>query len=217
MKTSSLVIACVTLLATTSAHAIDAEYRRLLERSGCTQVTETQGCDIHKTKAENARASGNAKATTGEKAAAALAILGIAALAHHNKHYEKDYEPAGGNETAEFERGYRDGVHGYDYNSNNSTKDYAQGYQAGDKERGNSTAYRQWDAAKEKAPQAAVKGCAKIVAQNFAVDWHQVHIVKSQPEVGSTWLVDAAVGHDHMVCKMTDSGEVLDVRGGERL
>jgi hypothetical protein len=56
MKTPSLVIACVTLLATTSVHAMDAEYRRLLERSGCTQVTETQGCDIHKTKAENAKA-----------------------------------------------------------------------------------------------------------------------------------------------------------------
>lgn len=56
MKTPSLVIACVTLLSATSAQAIDAEYRRLLERSGCTQVTEAQGCDIHKTKAENAKA-----------------------------------------------------------------------------------------------------------------------------------------------------------------
>jgi len=28
----------------------------LLERSGCTQVTEAQGCDIHKTKEENAKA-----------------------------------------------------------------------------------------------------------------------------------------------------------------
>ena len=56
MKTPSLVIACATLLAATQVQAIDAEYRRLLERSGCTQVTETQGCDIHKTKAENAKA-----------------------------------------------------------------------------------------------------------------------------------------------------------------
>jgi len=56
MKTPSLVIACATLLAATQVQAIDAEYRRLLERSGCTQVTETQGCDINKTKAENAKA-----------------------------------------------------------------------------------------------------------------------------------------------------------------
>lgn len=56
MKTPSLAIACIALFAATQAHAIDAEYRRLLERSGCTQITEAQGCDIHKTKAENAKA-----------------------------------------------------------------------------------------------------------------------------------------------------------------
>ena len=50
MKMPSLVVACVTLLATTAVQAIDAEYRRLLERSGCTQVSEAQGCDINKTK-----------------------------------------------------------------------------------------------------------------------------------------------------------------------
>lgn len=40
------------------AHAISAHYRAQLERSGCTQVTESNGtCDIHKTKAENAKAA----------------------------------------------------------------------------------------------------------------------------------------------------------------
>lgn len=56
MKTPSLLAASIALLATTSVHAIDAEYRRLLERSGCTQASELQGCDIHKTRAENAKA-----------------------------------------------------------------------------------------------------------------------------------------------------------------
>lgn len=44
------------LLAHTSAFAINAKYAQQLERSGCTQVSEAQGCDIHKTKAENAKA-----------------------------------------------------------------------------------------------------------------------------------------------------------------
>jgi hypothetical protein len=56
MKTPSLVTACVILLAVTSAHAIDAEYRRLLERSGYTQISEMQHCDINKAKAQNAKA-----------------------------------------------------------------------------------------------------------------------------------------------------------------
>lgn len=38
------------------AHAINEKYRQQLEQSGCTQMTELQGCDIHKSKAENAKA-----------------------------------------------------------------------------------------------------------------------------------------------------------------
>jgi hypothetical protein len=56
MNRKTLVALGIALLASTSAHAIDAKYRKLLERSGCTQVTESEGCDIHKTKAENAKA-----------------------------------------------------------------------------------------------------------------------------------------------------------------
>ena len=35
------------------AHAISAQYRAQLERSGCTQETDGNGCDIHKTAAQN--------------------------------------------------------------------------------------------------------------------------------------------------------------------
>ncbi|ENX41764.1 hypothetical protein [Acinetobacter sp. NIPH 2100] len=39
-----------------TAYAIDAKYRQQLEQSGCTQVSEMQGCDINKTKQENSNA-----------------------------------------------------------------------------------------------------------------------------------------------------------------
>jgi hypothetical protein len=49
--------ALVILIAAQSpAYAINDKYRKQLEQSGCTQVSETQGCDIHKSKAENAKA-----------------------------------------------------------------------------------------------------------------------------------------------------------------
>jgi hypothetical protein len=49
--------ALVILIAAQSpAYAINDKYRQQLEQSGCTQVSETQGCDIHKSKAENAKA-----------------------------------------------------------------------------------------------------------------------------------------------------------------
>jgi hypothetical protein len=55
----------IPLLVSAPAQAINATYAKQLERSGCTQVSEAQGCDIHKSKAENAKAGfGNAAAAS---------------------------------------------------------------------------------------------------------------------------------------------------------
>lgn len=51
-----LIMAGTALLVASAAQAIDAKYAKQLERSGCTQASELQGCDITKTKAENAQA-----------------------------------------------------------------------------------------------------------------------------------------------------------------
>jgi hypothetical protein len=60
----------ILLLVQSPAHAINDKYRKQLEKSGCTQVSELQGCDIHKTKAENAKAGFNTPGApvAGEKA-----------------------------------------------------------------------------------------------------------------------------------------------------
>lgn len=62
MSRNAALIVTLTLLGMAPAHAINAKYAQQLERSGCTQVTEAQGCDIHKTKAENAKAGFGATA-----------------------------------------------------------------------------------------------------------------------------------------------------------
>jgi hypothetical protein len=49
-------LAVVGMMAAAASPAVDSAYAKKLERSGCTQVTELQGCDINKTKAENAKA-----------------------------------------------------------------------------------------------------------------------------------------------------------------
>ncbi|MBL8261601.1 MAG: hypothetical protein JNM58_04180 [Xanthomonadaceae bacterium] len=56
-----IVVTCGFLAS--SAQAIDKKYRAALERSGCTQLTEMQGCDINKTKAQNAQAGFGATAS----------------------------------------------------------------------------------------------------------------------------------------------------------
>jgi hypothetical protein len=130
-------------------------------------------------------------------AAAAIAILGIAALSHNKHHYANGYEPGDGDAVAEFERGYRDGVHGY-------------------RERENSMAHRR-SHADSKAPPMANQGCVRIVAQNFGVSPHHVHIIKARSPAKHEWLIEAGVGHQYLVCKMRDTGEVIDVTGGSRL
>lgn len=71
MKNKLGIAVLAVLLAHTPAHAISAKYRQQLERSGCTEVSEAQGCDIKKTKAENAKAGfvNAAAAPTGSAAA----------------------------------------------------------------------------------------------------------------------------------------------------
>jgi hypothetical protein len=53
-----IILPALVILLTAQApvYAINDKYRKQLEQSGCTQVSETQGCDIHKSKAENAKA-----------------------------------------------------------------------------------------------------------------------------------------------------------------
>ncbi|WP_421285701.1 hypothetical protein [Aeromonas veronii] len=66
MSRNAALLITLTLLGIAPAHAISAKYVEQLERSGCTQVTEAQGCDIHKTKAENAKAGFGAAAPAAE-------------------------------------------------------------------------------------------------------------------------------------------------------
>ncbi|MBC3249077.1 hypothetical protein BFS14_01040 [Serratia fonticola] len=56
MSKNAALMVMISLLGLTPVHAINTKFAQQLERSGCTQVTEAQGCDIHKTKAENAKA-----------------------------------------------------------------------------------------------------------------------------------------------------------------
>ncbi|MGG2297070.1 hypothetical protein ACQUZQ_01860 [Aeromonas veronii] len=66
MSRNAALLITLTLLGIAPAHAISTKYAEQLERSGCTQVTEAQGCDIHKTKAENAKAGFGAAAPAAE-------------------------------------------------------------------------------------------------------------------------------------------------------
>lgn len=56
MKKALITAVALAIVAAAPAHAISSKYRAQLERSGCTQVSEAQGCNINHTKAQNAAA-----------------------------------------------------------------------------------------------------------------------------------------------------------------
>lgn len=56
MKKIILPALAMLIVAQSPAYAINDKYRKQLEQSGCTQMSELEGCDIHKSKAENAKA-----------------------------------------------------------------------------------------------------------------------------------------------------------------
>jgi len=52
MRNILLVLSILpSILITNQAFAIDEKYRHQLDQSGCTQLSELQGCDIRKSKA----------------------------------------------------------------------------------------------------------------------------------------------------------------------
>jgi hypothetical protein len=56
MRLTLIVLLGAAFLVHSNAFATNAKYQQQLENSGCTQVSELEGCDITKSKAENAKA-----------------------------------------------------------------------------------------------------------------------------------------------------------------
>lgn len=74
-------------------------------------------------------------------AAAAAAIIGAIALSHKSHHHDNDRHYPDANQDAEFERGYRDGLHNSSYHNYSNTDQYKKGYERGVDQRGEETSY----------------------------------------------------------------------------
>jgi ribosome modulation factor len=150
-----------------------------------------------------------------EDVAGALVLLGIAALAHHENHYREGQAPSGAEDTAMFERGYRDGLHGYTDDLSRTSRAYANGYEAGMTERANRNTHRtRGETSGPKVPHFATKACAALVAKNFGVGTHDVHITRTVHRGPNDFLVEGAVGHSYMTCVVDGNAEILEAYGG---
>ena len=66
MKLKFVAVVALFIVPAFSASAISASYHKQLERSGCTQQTDGNGCDIHKTKAQNRAAEARLQKNHGQ-------------------------------------------------------------------------------------------------------------------------------------------------------
>lgn len=144
----------------------------------------------------------------------ALAILGIAALSHNENHYREGYRPNGADETAEFERGYRDGLHNEPFDAYRSSTAFAQGYDAGHKERANRLAHKNQNVSGTRVPQAALNNCVADAASAMSVGRHDIHVIKAAQEGAASYYIEVASGHKHLVCETNAEGQIFNTRYG---
>lgn len=156
-------------------------------------------------------APAHADKASDDAAKAAIAILGIAALLHDKGHYRDGYAPKNHNETADFEMGYRDGLHNERFDPYASTGAYAQGYDAGQKERTNRLSHRSSGVSGVKVPKAALDSCFNDAVNGvFQTNPHNVHVVKAAQEGGDNFYIELAYGHKHVVCSVNSKGEIFN-------
>lgn len=147
-------------------------------------------------------------------ALAAAAILGVAVLAHNNNHYHEGYAPNGAAEKAEFERGYRDGLYNEPFDPYHSSTAFAQGYDAGHKERSNRLAHKTGSTSGTRVPHAALNSCVSEAAAAMNVAGQDVHVIKAAQEGSDNFYIEVASGHRHLVCSVNSRGEIFDTRYG---
>lgn len=132
------------------------------DRRSCVRVTTRDGryaalADVDASDCGQTRkASG---VSDGAKVAmGAAALLGVAALLHKSHHRDdRDFDER---QTAEFERGYRDGLYNNSFNASGSDREYRDGYNKGVAERSSQSGYR-WGSSNNGGYRSGWTTCAR--------------------------------------------------------
>lgn len=152
---------------------------------------------------------GNGTAT----AIAAAALLGIAALSHHDGHYSEGTRYDSHQDKAEFERGYRDGLHNASSNNYNKTQAYRDGYKSGQHERDLRVSHNrrnEWEKNRH-AADGRIKRSALHEAEKF---WglrrgSATPVSSSFNEKNRRYRVKVAAGYHKGVCVLDEQGNVI--------
>lgn len=112
-------------------------------RAACVRVLTTDGRYERIDKVSNAdcgQKDASGISTGAAVAIGAAALLGIAALAHKSHHRgDRSYDER---QTADFERGFRDGLYNHPYHNYGNAREYSDGYSKGVEQRRQESSYR---------------------------------------------------------------------------
>lgn len=145
----------------------------------------------------------------------AALLLGVAEMSHDDHHHCDGRHHSSDSAEARYERGYRDGLHGEDYDSAHSSKAYGNGYDASVKERRNRLAHKHRQESEGlAAPPLATRGCVGEASGSWNINPRDIHVVKAEQRKPDLFKVEVAAGHKHGVCKVTSQGQVRKFRNG---
>ncbi|MBP7000398.1 hypothetical protein [Amaricoccus sp.] len=160
-----------------------------------------------------AAAGNKSKNVAAAVALAAAAALGVAALAQDDSDYPPGKTFATGQQKAEFEAGYRDGLAGARYRKSLPANTYGAGYDAGQRER----KAQQGGGGGAKfsgVPQKAMKGCVDKAASNWSLRKSSIYATDARKGAAGTWLIEVVSGKRQGVCNMaadgTTNGKFID-------
>ena len=146
-------------------------------------------------------------------AVAAAALLGVAALSHHDGHYPDGVRYDEANDKAEFERGYRDGLHNSAPNNYNNTQAYRNGYKSGLDERAIRISHNhrnKW----EKDRHAASGKIIRVALREAERFWNiprgsATPLSSTYNEKNGHYRVNVAAGYHRGVCVLTEDGAIV--------
>jgi hypothetical protein len=176
----------------------------------CVRLTTNNGriADTRSAPASDCGQRGSNNDAGAGVAIAAAAILGVAALSHRSHHRgDQQYDAQ---QTADFERGHRDGLYNYQYSNYSRSDAYARGYESGVQERDQQSSYRRGN--NYRGGYQAQQPIADIAYQS--ADYGRAQM----PQRGFTQVTDVRIpggGHHYIYWNgQTQQCVIMDTRDG---
>ncbi|MCB2048726.1 MAG: hypothetical protein KDE32_10935 [Novosphingobium sp.] len=146
---------------------------------------------------------------------AVAAILGAALLSHHDKNHSDGKHYANANDEAEYERGFRDGVHNGQFVNYDHNMSYSDGFAAGSRERENKLNANRYNYTASRGNQNHRADLAAACAREAERYWNIPAGTASTYDVRSTGNgmheVKVAAGYGSGTCTVSSDGQVRGI------